>query len=104
MSMYKEGGKLTSCKLDKEGLKYLVSIIINEFPEEYRMDISCYFNNIRIDETNIDTFLQHKELPDRLNNLKIRISGFNNTPQQDLSESRGEWKRRNMDVRVFLSS
>lgn len=84
MSMYQKKGKLNPCKLDKEDLLFLISILTNDFSDGYVMNIDCRLNNIHINEKDIDTFLKHKELPDRLNHLNIRIYGV------DLSNSKVE--------------
>ena len=80
MKNYRKSGRIHSCKIKKNDLLKLVEIIKRTFPDLNRkedFEISTNLPNVSIRSTSIEDFLEHEELPDKLNSLSIRITGTN---------------------------
>lgn len=80
MKEYRKSGKIHSCKIKKNDLLKLVEIIKKTFPDLNRKeDFEVYTNlpNVSIHSNSIEDFLEHEELPDKLNRLSIKIMGTN---------------------------
>ena len=80
MKNYRKSGKIHSCKIKKDALLKLVEIIKRTFPDLNRkedFEVSTNLPNISIHSNSIENFLEHEELPDKLNTLSIRITETN---------------------------
>ncbi len=74
------------CRLVKDDLPKLMGIIREGIPHSDRkedLDIRTSFRHTGIHENSMEEFLQHAELPERLDRLTIRIIGWNENRQID---------------------
>ncbi len=88
MKKYQKSGKIHSCKIKKNDLLELIEIIKETFPDSDRkedFEVSTNLLNISIHSNSIEDFLEHKELPEKLNRLSIRIIGWNHDRNIDKS-------------------
>ena len=80
MKNYRKSGKIHSCKIKKSDLLKLIEIIKKTFPDSNRKEdfkVSTNLPNVCIHSNSIEDFLEHEELPDKLNRLSIEIMGMN---------------------------
>jgi len=74
------------CKLERDDLLKLITIVKETFPISERKEdfkVSTNFPNISIRENSIEDFLAHKELPQRFNRLSIEIIGWDKNSKID---------------------
>lgn len=88
MKKYQKSGDIHSCKIKKNDLLKLIEIIKETFSDsDLKEDFKVSINlpNVRIHSNSIEDFLEHKELPEKLNRLSIRIIGWNQDQNIDKS-------------------
>lgn len=88
MKKYTKSLKLDASKLELNDLNHLVEIITKTFSENERnkhFEILTRLDDLHIRSESLEEFLKHKELPNRLNNLSISITGWNENRDIDKS-------------------
>lgn len=90
MIQYRKFNSIHPCVLSKDDLIGLVDVIKKGFPKSDRNeDIEIYstLSDMNIFENSIDTFLKHKNLPSKINNLSIKLVGLKIITGEPLSKS-----------------
>lgn len=86
MKEYSKSGYINPCRFKKEDLLELVEILKESFPPSNRkeyFEISTNFHGVYIRSNDIEEFLKHKELPDKLSRLSLRIIGWSENREID---------------------
>lgn len=86
MKQYSKSGYIHPCRLKKDDLMELVEILRESFSPSNRkedFEISTNFHDVYIRSNDINEFLKHKELPDKLSRLSLRIIGWSENREID---------------------
>jgi hypothetical protein len=81
---YKKQVKGPPCKLDRTALYKLVAIMKEAVPKG-ELNIFYHLNEVDIYDNDLDEFLSHNELPDRLNTLHIVVRRYDPYKRVDIS-------------------
>ncbi|MBE0393908.1 hypothetical protein BJQ96_03781 [Flavobacterium sp. PL0002] len=88
MRKYTKSFKLDASKLELNDLNHLVEIITKTFSENERsndFEILTRLDDLDIRSESLEEFLKHRELPNKLNNLSISMTGWNENGNIDKS-------------------
>ena len=86
MKEYTKSVNVHPCKLERDDLLKLITIVKETFPISERKEdfkVSTNLPSIFIRENSIEDFLTHKELPQRFNRLSIEIIGWDKNREID---------------------